>query len=60
MLKRQMIVILFQVRWKRDLVKRMSSTVQAGSASTYRSSAMENLTAETSVMRRSTGGWKTY
>ena len=55
-----MIVMLFLVRWKRDLVKRMSSTVRAGSASTYRSSAMENLTVETTVMRRSTGGWKTH
>ena len=36
-------------------MKRPSSTVQAGSVSTLRNSAMANPTAETTVMRISTG-----
>ena len=40
---------------KRDLVKMMSSGVQAGNVSTLRSSAMDHLTAGIAVMRMSTG-----
>ena len=49
---------LFPGRWRRDLVKRPSSTVQAGSVSTLRNSAMANPTVETTVMRISTGSSK--
>ena len=52
--------MLLPGRWKRVLVKSPSSTVQAESALALRNSAMEHLTAQTTVMRTSTGSIQTF